>query len=89
LLDDDLRAELQAAARRMELLETLRQDRPSEFYDPHERGQGQFHAAPHIVRAMFPGNGFGKNYSCCRGCRSAVRCPCDWFCSVWYGACQT
>jgi hypothetical protein len=60
LLDDDLRAELQAAARRMELLESLRQDRPSEFYDPHDRGQAQFHAAPHIVRALFPGNGFGK-----------------------------
>jgi hypothetical protein len=44
----------------MELLDALPQDRPSEFCEPHERGQVQFHAAPHIVRAMFPGNGFGK-----------------------------
>jgi hypothetical protein len=34
--------------------------RPSDFYRPHTGGQRQFHQAPHIVRCLFPGNGFGK-----------------------------
>jgi hypothetical protein len=32
---------------------------PCEFYKPHA-GQEAFHRAPHIIRALWPGNGFGK-----------------------------
>jgi hypothetical protein len=37
-----------------------RHARPADFYVPHRRGQRQFHESPHAVRAMFPGNRFGK-----------------------------
>jgi hypothetical protein len=33
---------------------------PSETYKPHELGQLQFHRSTHIIRCLFPGNGFGK-----------------------------
>jgi hypothetical protein len=33
---------------------------PVTTYVPHQGGQAQFHAAPHTVRALYPGNGFGK-----------------------------
>jgi hypothetical protein len=46
--------------RDLEILEQAREKQPSLFYRPHDRGQIQFHKSPHIVRAMFPGNGWGK-----------------------------
>ena len=33
---------------------------PLGWYISHQRGQRQFHEAPHIIRALWPGNGFGK-----------------------------
>lgn len=33
---------------------------PSTLYNPHDRGQLQFHLARHMIRGLFPGNGFGK-----------------------------
>lgn len=41
-------------------IERHRTAEPVDWYDPHMAGQRQFHRAPHIVRCMFPGNGFGK-----------------------------
>lgn len=38
----------------------MRRDRPSNYYDPHKKGQDQFHRAPHRTRALFPGNRWGK-----------------------------
>lgn len=46
-----------------ERLEGHRHARPSDYYRPHAAGQRQFHQAPHIVRCLFPGNGFGKTTS--------------------------
>lgn len=40
--------------------ERMRRDRPSAWYEPHDHGQRQFHMAPHRIRAMFPGNRWGK-----------------------------
>lgn len=34
---------------------------PACAYVPHQRGQEQFHRAPHRIRALFPGNRFGKS----------------------------
>ena len=34
--------------------------KPSETYKPHPLGQLQFHKSHHIIRCLFPGNGFGK-----------------------------
>lgn len=34
--------------------------RPDLAYTPHDRGQRQFHEATHTIRALFPGNRFGK-----------------------------
>lgn len=33
---------------------------PSSTYQPHSRGQLQFHLAEQMIRGLFPGNGFGK-----------------------------
>lgn len=43
-----------------QMIEAFRQAHPSVNYAPHQAGQIQFHQAPHIIRALFPGNGFGK-----------------------------
>lgn len=40
--------------------QTRRIEHPSESYKPHELGQRQFHEAPHPIRWLAPGNGFGK-----------------------------
>ncbi len=54
------RARLLQRARRIQAIDQLRQSRPSDFYSPHPQGQAQFHQSRHIVRCLFPGNGFGK-----------------------------
>lgn len=41
-------------------VELHRRAAPADWYRPHLEGQRQFHQAPHVVRALFPGNGFGK-----------------------------
>lgn len=46
-----------------QLIEQYRQANPSDDYAPHADGQIQFHQARHIIRALFPGNGFGKTRS--------------------------
>lgn len=33
---------------------------PGDYYDPHAGGQLQFHGSKHIIRGLFPGNGWGK-----------------------------
>lgn len=44
----------------LSLLDNLKKQRPTIAYKPHDRGQLQFHQSQHIVRGLFPGNGFGK-----------------------------
>jgi hypothetical protein len=61
---------MQAAARVRELAE-LKERMPWLFWHPHEAGQLQFHRSPHIIRALFPGNGFGKT--------SAMGCEFAWW----------
>lgn len=39
---------------------TMRRERPVDWYEPHEHGQLQCHRSRHRVRAMFPGNRWGK-----------------------------
>lgn len=41
-------------------LALLRKERPSVFYEPHDKGQEQFHRSLHDYRVMFPGNRWGK-----------------------------
>jgi hypothetical protein len=41
-------------------METLAEEKPILAYLPHEFGQRQFHQSKHIIRACFPGNGWGK-----------------------------
>lgn len=53
----------QEVADSIETLGTLRKQRPSVFYQPHAHGQLQFHSARHRIRAMFPGNRFGKSFA--------------------------
>jgi hypothetical protein len=43
-----------------EVIDEYRKRCPSLFYKPHGGGQVQFHSARQVVRAMFPGNGWGK-----------------------------
>lgn len=43
-----------------EMIEEARRRQPSLFYRPHNNGQIQFHSSRHVIRAMFPGNGWGK-----------------------------
>lgn len=53
----------QAMLARIELTEAVESNRihePTRFYRSHAEGQRQFHQAPHIIRALWPGNGFGK-----------------------------
>ena len=45
-------------------------------YTPHPHGQRQFHAAPHIIRLLAPGNGWGKS------CALAVEI------AYWVGHCH-
>lgn len=52
--------ELRKALIVRDLIERYRQAHPSDNYAPHEGGQIQFHRSQHIIRALFPGNGFGK-----------------------------
>lgn len=42
------------------LIELYKAAHPSDSYAPHDAGQIQFHRSKHIIRALFPGNGFGK-----------------------------
>lgn len=53
---EELRARV-AAHQRIDLMRELR---PWLFYRANDKGQLHFHQAPHIVRCLFPGNGFGK-----------------------------
>lgn len=59
-LSDDERRLIQETIDAEDKLEMHQQSRPSDAYRPHDRGQRQFHQAAHIVRCLFPGNGFGK-----------------------------
>lgn len=43
-----------------ESIELMQERTPWRLYCPHAEGQQQFHQSPHIVRGLFPGNGFGK-----------------------------
>lgn len=43
------------------VLATIKLRTPHKLYIPHERGQRQFHAAKQRVRALYPGNRFGKS----------------------------
>ena len=56
MTDDELRA----AYLRRQRAADVRELRPYLDYQAHERGQLQFHQAPHIFRCLWPGNGFGK-----------------------------
>ena len=53
-------------------MRTLRLQRPWEWYQPHAK-QLAFHRAPQRVRALFPGNRFGKT--------SAAAMEAQWFCT--------
>jgi hypothetical protein len=70
-LSTDERAECLGILAREERLDTHRYNRPSDFYRPHARGQRQFHQSQHIVRCLFPGNGFGKT--------TAAGCEVNWW----------
>lgn len=59
-LDDNERQQLQASVRRREQFEFERWLTPRHFYHAHSDGQLQFHQAEQIIRALWPGNGFGK-----------------------------
>ena len=59
ILSPDQRKEAEEIAQTWELVERYRLRHPAKWYPPHP-GQLAFHKAPHTVRAMFPGNGFGK-----------------------------
>jgi hypothetical protein len=72
-LTDDERATLIEQIEREDRIEGHKSARPSDFYRPHMGGQRQFHQAPHIVRCMFPGNGFGKT--------TAAGCEVNWWVS--------
>lgn len=59
-------AELNAADEMLGLLEeaaALKEICPAFGYVPHEDGQRQFHEATQPIRALFPGNGFGKSFA--------------------------
>ncbi|WP_428936908.1 hypothetical protein [Fontivita pretiosa] len=60
VLSADERAEILQLAWRQQVCEKHRRLRPADYYNPHHGGQLQFHKAPHTVRCLFPGNGFGK-----------------------------
>jgi Terminase large subunit, T4likevirus-type, N-terminal len=60
ILTPDERAEFQKAIRDADAIEHAQWLAPVDFYSPHARGQLQFHKATQIVRALWPGNGFGK-----------------------------
>jgi len=60
VLSADERAEILQLVENEERVERHQRARPSDFYRPHTGGQRQFHQAPHIIRCLFPGNGFGK-----------------------------
>ncbi|MCC6295414.1 MAG: hypothetical protein IT469_01765 [Pseudomonadales bacterium] len=53
-------ADIEAIAAALEVVEEARRNRPSLWYAPHPQGQVQMHQSKHVVRAMFPGNGWGK-----------------------------
>lgn len=44
--------------------------RPCDSYTPHQEGQIQFHKAPHTIRGLFPGNGFGKTTAVAAECHN-------------------
>lgn len=52
--------EVDRAATFLGLLRLRQSSRPDDFYEPH-RGQVAFHSSLHRIRAMFPGNRFGKS----------------------------
>lgn len=60
ILSDEDREQLLAILDREQRIEEHKVWRPSDFYRPHTGGQRQFHQSDAIVRALFPGNGFGK-----------------------------
>jgi len=67
--------DLARAQRLIELelgMRALRQRRPWDWYQPHAK-QLAFHRAPHRIRALFPGNRFGKT--------SAAAMEAQWFCT--------
>lgn len=51
---------LAAALPALESLVELKRLRPSLWYEPHKRGQRQFHESKHLIRVLFPGNRWGK-----------------------------
>lgn len=53
-------AEVVRLARAVQALESHRYRSPASFYTPHTNGQEQFHRSRHAIRALFPGNRFGK-----------------------------
>jgi len=59
-LSADERAAMLLALEDHQRVELHRRARPGDWYRPHLAGQRQFHQADHIIRALFPGNGFGK-----------------------------
>jgi hypothetical protein len=53
-------AELAEAAPALRVIDRVYKAFPARLYQPHEHGQIQFHQSKHRIRAMFPGNRFGK-----------------------------
>ena len=69
-IDRSERVRNKIAVRRM--LRDRKGIRPSSDYRPHTGGQEQFHASVHNIRALFPGNGWGKTI--------ALGCEIDHWC---------
>lgn len=59
LLSKEERAALEQLANYQQMLEAHRWRKPSDFYIP-SPGQLSFHSSTAIMRALFPGNGWGK-----------------------------
>ncbi len=53
-----------------DLIERYRQANPSDDYAPNDKGQVQFHRSTHVIRALFPGNGFGKTRCVAEECHA-------------------
>lgn len=60
ILTAEEREQLVRAIEMRQRIEALRAARPSDWYDPHENGQRQFHETSRPIRLLFPGNGWGK-----------------------------
>lgn len=59
-LSEDERVQLLQTLGHEDAVERHRRSLPTDWYRPHTDGQRQFHQSSHIVRCLFPGNGFGK-----------------------------